>query len=524
MAESNDLRGWVMSAVSGVACVLGAAVICIDLVLRRVMHDKSFQIAKSNNFLSASLCLSAGVMLFTSLYSMLPTSQQYLTRAGFSPSQSAYILIGLFLLGVIVIRFVSAFIHQFIPSHVVDCAHSHGAPEQDPERGEGQIRSQEDSHSHTHAHSNGNTERTPLLRPAQAKSFNSTPAVIQRTTPAAKAVKRGSLRVMLSRRLSSLVGGAKAVCDENGPCYGVSQTCGQECTKVLPDVNLSPTLSTFEVTRPGLVPHHQGIGMHPDSVQEPEVHANVDSVLTTSDTGYFDAIAAQHPIRSVPASASASTTISATSSEHNLHHHSEGNTHHHSSTTSNQHNHDSHEDEGYDSAKPTDESLHHHHVPQNAFLSIGLQTSLAIALHKLPEGFITYATNHASPTLGLTVFLALFIHNIVEGFAMALPLYLALSSRWKAMFWSSLLGGISQPAGAGLAAIWIWSSSHTGKDATGPSWGVYGGMFAATAGVMTSVALQLFSEGLGLTHNRSMGIGFAVGGMGLMGLSFALTA
>jgi ZIP family zinc transporter len=49
-------------------------------------------------------------------------------------------------------------------------------------------------------------------------------------------------------------------------------------------------------------------------------------------------------------------------------------------------------------------------------------------------------------------------------------------------------------------------------------------MFAATAGVMTSVALSLFTEGLGLTHHRSMGIGFAVAGMGLMGVSFALTA
>lgn len=107
---------------------------------------------------------------------------------------------------------------------------------------------------------------------------------------------------------------------------------------------------------------------------------------------------------------------------------------------------------------------------------------------------------------------------------MALPLYLALNSRWKAMFWSSLLGGISQPAGAGIAALWIWGSGHTGHDSMGPSWGVYGGMFAMTAGVMTSVALQLFSEGLGLTHHRNMGIVFAVAGMGLMGFSFALTA
>lgn len=45
------------------ACVLGSAVICVDVVLRRLTHHKSFQIANSNNFLSASLCLSAGVMV-----------------------------------------------------------------------------------------------------------------------------------------------------------------------------------------------------------------------------------------------------------------------------------------------------------------------------------------------------------------------------------------------------------------------------------------------------------------------------
>lgn len=78
---ANDFRGWVMSAVSGVgeydrsgecatgltlcftACILGSAVICVDLVLRKFSHHKTFQIANSNNFLSASLCLSAGVMV-----------------------------------------------------------------------------------------------------------------------------------------------------------------------------------------------------------------------------------------------------------------------------------------------------------------------------------------------------------------------------------------------------------------------------------------------------------------------------
>ncbi|KKY23317.1 putative zinc transporter zupt [Diplodia seriata] len=155
-------------------------------------------------------------------------------------------------------------------------------------------------------------------------------------------------------------------------------------------------------------------------------------------------------------------------------------------------------------------------------MSIGLQTSLAIALHKLPEGFITYATNHANPTLGFAVFLALFIHNITEGFAMALPLYLAINSRWKAMVISSILGGASQPLGAGVAALWFRIAGRTGIGEPGES--VYGGMFAVTAGVMASVALQLFQESIALTHSRNLCMIFAFVGMGILGVSSALTA
>jgi zinc transporter, ZIP family len=165
---------------------------------------------------------------------------------------------------------------------------------------------------------------------------------------------------------------------------------------------------------------------------------------------------------------------------------------------------------------------HHHHVPTNAFLSIGLQTSIAIALHKAPEGFITYATNHANPQLGFAVFMALFIHNITEGFAMSLPLYLALGSRFKAIAWSSILGGLSQPFGAGIAALWFKVAKNNGSGS--PSEGVYGGMFAVTAGVMTSVALSLFSESLTMSHNKNACIAWAFTGMAILGVSFAMTA
>ncbi|RAL15134.1 Zn(2+) transporter ZRT3 [Aspergillus homomorphus CBS 101889] len=482
MAASNDLRGWVMSAVSGAACVLGSAVICVDILLRYVSRRKDFQIVHNNAFLSASLCLSAGVMLFTSLYSMLPTSHNYLIRAGWSPSSAAYVLIGLFLIGVVVIRFASALLHRYIPSHVVDCAHTH------------EPHSKLDHHhehdEHHHEHPDGShtwNERTPLL----SRSFKSSPATMTLpganfpTQPALQ--RRESLRDRLTRRFSRIVG-VKAQCDENGPCFGFSQACGHECTKTL--------LSTPEVSDVG----------ETDELVRPQLHQPRSITVHVVDSAQPNDLESGLP--------------------HHRHHHHEASS---SSSRTSLLDEPCQPAEDDVPRKPsvstTATQQHHHHVPQNAFLSIGLQTSVAIALHKLPEGFITYATNHASPTLGLTVFLALFIHNISEGFAMALPLYLALHSRGWAMFWSSLLGGISQPAGAGLAALWIWATRRAnGDDAAGLSWGVYGGMFAATAGVMTSVALQLFSEGLTLTHHRGMCTGFAIGGMVLMGLSFALTA
>lgn len=104
---------------------------------------------------------------------------------------------------------------------------------------------------------------------------------------------------------------------------------------------------------------------------------------------------------------------------------------------------------------------------------------------------------------------------------MALPLYLAINSRWKAVFWSSLLGGASQPLGAGIAALWF---KATGNGANAPGETAYGCMFAITAGIMASVALQLFSESLTMTHNRNLCIGFAFLGMAILGFSFALTA
>lgn len=301
----------------------------------------------------------------------------------------------------------------------------------------------------------------------------------------------------LTRTLSKYVVGRKDNCDETGPCMGFTDPCGQDCFKAVQ-------------RRGSILPGHGPFSRAPtwrhtshdirveQAVEEAEEDPSPNgSLLPLCST------------QSAPADHRPGVGRSRSATHHFHHPETEHSPPDGCPRRSSQHSHAAGRE-------------HHHHVPTNAFMSIGLQTSLAIALHKAPEGFITYATNHANPQLGFAVFMALFIHNITEGFAMSLPLYLALGSRLKAMAWSAVLGGASQPVGAGIAALWFKLANRSSFGA--PTEGVYGGMFAVTSGVMTSVALSLFSESLQLSHNKGTCIAFAFLGMGILGFSFALTA
>lgn len=186
---------------------------------------------------------------------MLPTSKEYLTRAGLSSHTAAFVLIGLFLAGVVAIRIISTLIHHYIPSNVVDCDHSHDQ-ESDAERGE--------SHGHDHSESDtrgqnaapGSTERTPLLGVADTQTFKSVPegADGQRDR-----FRKEPFRYRFQRSINLLMGGVKPMCDEDGPCYGFTQACGYECTKTV-----TPKLLNEEDVRPGM-PHHQSIAVQLNS-------------------------------------------------------------------------------------------------------------------------------------------------------------------------------------------------------------------------------------------------------------------
>lgn len=426
---------------------------------------------------------------------MLPQSKSYLVDGGYSPREASFMLIGLFLAGVIVIRVVSSVLHHFIPSHVVDCDHVHEEEEETNLKHQDEV-----TETHTEQR-----ETTPLLssrRTSDPLSRRSTSVPTGGSTRNGSLLRPGSRRPSglgrtLSKTYSKYVQGQKDNCDESGPCKGFSSPCGQDCFRFLQRRTSTP--AHHGVARQ---PTWSGVDFAPPVLEE-QTEFNWDN---DSHSPHNDGRSrAQSNVKSANGPARSKSTT-------NHYHHAE-------------HDHEAARRRRSTSAHShaaSDAQEHHHHVPTNAFASIGLQTSIAIALHKAPEGFITYATNHANPTLGFAVFMALFIHNITEGFAMSLPLYLALNSRVKAIIWSSCLGGLSQPLGAGVAALWFKLAKRTANG--GPNEAVYGGMFAITAGVMTSVALSLFSESLQMSHKKGVCIAFAFIGMGILGVSSALTA
>ena len=65
---------------------------------------------------------------------------------------------------------------------------------------------------------------------------------------------------------------------------------------------------------------------------------------------------------------------------------------------------------------------------------IGWFTALALTIHNIPEGMLTYVSALSSnPTIGLGVACAIGLHNIPEGFAVAFPIMIGTGSKSKGL-------------------------------------------------------------------------------------------
>lgn len=85
---------------------------------------------------------------------------------------------------------------------------------------------------------------------------------------------------------------------------------------------------------------------------------------------------------------------------------------------------------------------------------VGIISLLAIILHNIPEGMITFITGNINIKIGISLALAISMHNIPEGVAISIPIYYATKSKYKAFIYT-LIAGLSEIIGAILAFLFF---------------------------------------------------------------------
>ncbi|RKP11521.1 Zinc/iron permease [Piptocephalis cylindrospora] len=115
------------------------------------------------------------------------------------------------------------------------------------------------------------------------------------------------------------------------------------------------------------------------------------------------------------------------------------------------------------------------------FGRLGAEIAIALAIHNFPEGLSTFAATLVNARIGVLYGIALALHKIPEGMMMALPIYLATGSRWKAFAIAAIVGAVAQMLGAVLGyALFVtyWNSAVSGT------------LFAVSSGMLLVTVLS----------------------------------
>lgn len=133
---------------------------------------------------------------------------------------------------------------------------------------------------------------------------------------------------------------------------------------------------------------------------------------------------------------------------------------------------------------------------------LGILSMLALMLHNLPEGIVTFLSSYQDIHLGMKISLAIMLHNIPEGISIAVPIYYATGSKKEAIK-KTLLSGLAEPFGAMLAFVFLR------KFITNTMISL---ILLFVAGIMITLAIhELLPKALKYNENKYIFFGFLVG-------------
>ena len=153
-------------------------------------------------------------------------------------------------------------------------------------------------------------------------------------------------------------------------------------------------------------------------------------------------------------------------------------------------------------------------VDQVSLMKSGIITAVAIALHNFPEGLATFMAALVDKKLGAAMAVAIAIHNIPEGMAVALPIFKATRSRWKAILLGTL-SGLTEPIGGIFGYLVVVN--------TGMSDLTYAILFGIVSGMMVFISVEeLLPLALRYDPDNICATKMFYVGMAIIGLSLVL--
>ena len=144
---------------------------------------------------------------------------------------------------------------------------------------------------------------------------------------------------------------------------------------------------------------------------------------------------------------------------------------------------------------------------------VGILSMIAIILHNIPEGIVTFIVSNKDIMLGISICIAIALHNIPEGISIAIPIYYSTNSKFKAIIYT-LISALSELLGAVLTYLFL------GRFITDALLGI---LFSFIAGIMIQISsFKLLPTGEG--YNKKLSYIFFIVGFVFMIISLFINS
>ena len=146
-----------------------------------------------------------------------------------------------------------------------------------------------------------------------------------------------------------------------------------------------------------------------------------------------------------------------------------------------------------------------------SLFKVGILSMIAIILHNVPEGIVTFIVSNRNIMLGISICIAIALHNIPEGISIAIPIYYSTKNKKKAIFYT-FIASLSEPIGAILTGLFLINYVNDT---------ILGLLFAFIAGIMIQISSYKLLP-TGSDYNKKISYIFFIVGFIIMLFSLQL--